>query len=359
MKLILLIAAYFLIPIAAHAWLAHCLSSYKAHESQVSYRPYVLIIGIADVVAFLAIATAATIMDQFSWFVVLGCFFFVALGVFAIVVYCNCRIRFDETSFTVTDFWGKERTYTYNEITGIRDDGYATNILYCGKRRVEVAYIASGSREFMAMVQTQYKQIHDDADIPKLPRKKDPFNGHIRNPWEVVVAFIAASVLAVGVLVTLAVFLLQPYNETNTTLKECCFTSCGMQEQELLLISDEGERYKMEYVPEEYPVARLRALCDGKTPLKVYVRTVTPEDEKPYYGIEQIETAETVVLSFKESKMYEWEMNGRKAMIGVAGLLVLGWVMMGFSFVVGRNPSKYPRWIVRMFFKERNVIYDE
>ncbi len=358
MKVVLLVVAYLLIPIAAKVLLERCLASYKTQENRVSYPLYVLIIGIVCTIFFITLISVMAVGEQFSWFAAIGFFVFILLGVSLIVAYCRCCIQFDEASFTTTGFFGKTRTYTYSDITGIRIDATAYT-LYCGERRVEVATIASGSKEFLAMAQTRYKRLHGGAGIPKVTQKKDLFNGHIRNPWEFVIMYALVFLLTLIMIVLLIILVNRTYDETNTTLKECCFVHYETDGKEYVFVSDKQELFKIDFALEDEFASRLCALSDGKTPLSVYVREVTPENEKPYYGIEQIQTEDTIVLSFEQSRDFGWRSDGRWTALFIGGIIVLCWLMIAFSIIIGRNPSKYPRKIVRLFFKDGYVIFDE
>ncbi len=358
MKIVLLVLAYVLIPFAAKALLDRCLNSYKSKDNCVELPLYVLVIGIVCTVFFIALITIMAFGDQFSWLVASGFFTFVLLGVSLIIGYCRCRIQFNEVSFSVTGFFTKTRIYTYNDITGIRDNRN-TCTLYCGKQRVDLDKIASGSKEFLEMAKKQYKRHHGGMGIPKATPKKDPFNGHIRNPWEFVIAYALVFLLTLIMIVFLIVLVNRTYDETNTTLIECCFVNYEMDGKEYVFISDKQERFKIEFALEDEFASRLCALSDGKAPLSVYVREVTPENEKPYYGIEQIQVGESIVLSFDQSRELGWRSDGRWTALFIGVIIVICWLMIVFSVIIGRNPSKYPRKIVRLFFKDGYVIFDE
>ncbi|MBE6763757.1 MAG: hypothetical protein E7553_05310 [Ruminococcaceae bacterium] len=358
MKLVLLIAAYILIPIVTKIWMERVLQSYKTQNGLVSYRPYVWIVGVVCAVFFVVLGCWSALSEQPVIWATIFFFAFALLGISLIVAYVRCRIGYDQTTFTVVGFWGRARTFSYKDITAVYTKSTGV-VLYCGEQRVWVENIASGSKEFVDMANAQYKAYHGGLSIPKAVPKKDIFNGHIRDPWEFVIVYSLLFSLLLVMLILTTVFLLKTHDESNTLRMECSFTSCSSEEQQLVFLSREGDTYKMEYVPEDYPIGKLKALCDGQTPLVVYVRDVTPDDDEPYYGIEQIQVGDTVVLSFEENQEYYWQMSGRMVLIAVISIALLGWLVIAFAIKIGRNPSKYPRWVVRLFYKDGYVIYDE
>ena len=355
MKLILLCAAYILIPVGTKIWMERVLKSYKEQDALVSYRPYVWIVGVITTVFFVALGCWSAMAEEPALWATIGFFAFSLLGVCLIVAYIRCRIGYNPTSFTVVGFWGKARTFSYKDITAMYTQPTGT-VLYCGEQRVWVEDIASGSREFLSMVNARYKAYHGGLSIPKAALKKDLFNGHIRNPWEFVICYVLLFVLSIAMIVMLVVLTQRTYDETNTTQKQCSFTSCRMINEELVFTSAEGDVYKMEFAPDQPMMSKLSALCDEKTVLTVYARESTSEDEKPYYGIEQIETAESIVFSFEQSREIYWQQNGRWIALFVGGIIALLWLYIGLSVWVGRNVSKVPRPIVKLFFKEQYVV---
>ncbi len=88
--------------------------------------------------------------------------------------------------------------------------------------------------------------------------------------------------------------------------------------------------------------------------LTVYFEAVTPDDESDYRSIKAIVYDDDYVLSFEETNEI-YIQDSLAAIIILNGLLLAWIVFMACSIVVGRNPRKFSKKVVRMFFKDEYV----
>ena len=116
---------------------------------------------------------------------------FMLLGVSLIMAYINCRITYDEKGFTVTNFWGITRTYTYDDITRLK--GTKDVKLYVGERVVRIDDMAVGKTQFLFYAEARYMKTHGGRGIPiTSPDGKkdfDLFNGNVENAEEFIIIY--------------------------------------------------------------------------------------------------------------------------------------------------------------------------
>ena len=131
------------------------------------------------------------------------------LGGDIILGYFNCRVAYREEDFTVRNFWGVKRTYTYDQITGIQGTAKSRTIrLHVGGKVVKVEDFAVGREQVLSFAKKQYHKGHNGEAIPVLPPKKDLFNGNVENPEEQIAVFLVVAVVFLAVLLFFLICLL-------------------------------------------------------------------------------------------------------------------------------------------------------
>lgn len=123
------------------------------------------------------------------------------LGGDIILGYFNCRVAYREEGFTVRNFWGVKRAYTYDQITGIQGTSKSRTIrLHVGGKVVKLEDFTVRREQFLAFAKKQYRKGHNGEAIPVLPPKKDLFNGNVENPEEQIAVFLVVAVVFLAVL---------------------------------------------------------------------------------------------------------------------------------------------------------------
>ena len=131
------------------------------------------------------------------------------LGGDIILGYFNCRVAYREEGFTVRNFWGVKRAYTYDQITGIQGTSKSRTIrLHVGGKVVKLEDFTVGREQFLAFAKKQYRKGHNGEAIPVLPPKKDLFNGNVENPEEQIAVFLVVAVVFLAVLLFFLICLL-------------------------------------------------------------------------------------------------------------------------------------------------------
>ncbi|MBQ9151351.1 MAG: hypothetical protein IJX72_03800, partial [Clostridia bacterium] len=256
---------------------------------------------------FFLIPTFITLFGDESVWLSFGFLCFSALGGVLSLAHLNCRITYDENGFTHKNIFGIKRTYTYDEITGLKE-GNHEDLIYMGHHFAVIDEFAMGCTEFLLMAKKRYHVLSGGKMIPRIKKKKDIFNGHVTDGGGLIVVYILVGVLALGLLgfVTAYVYFIPPTNE-NTELRETVFTACEREGDTLILISNEdwsdvAMEYRVRFVDDGVDVEKIQAVCDGKTTATVYVDTVTPKNEKPYFAIKAMRVRDTDILTFAESQ---------------------------------------------------------
>jgi hypothetical protein len=269
-----------------------------------------------------------------------------------IVAYINCRISYDEDGFTAKNFFGIKRYYTYDQITGIKENMHES-YLYMGKRRIMIDEFATGGMEFIWLANKKYRKLYRKP----IPKKitKDIFNGNIESPGEFLFVFIVMGIVGIGALILITWFVFQPSTKNNTIEQQTVFQAYTKQDRDWILKSADGQIYKIKFTDSEFNADLVPSLCDGKTVYTTYSERHDPDHGEDYYGIEAIMADGDYVLTFEETARMNVQEYG--PLIPFVGLVITlpACLFVIFCIKVGRNPTKYSPRTVKIFFKPEYV----
>jgi hypothetical protein len=162
-------------------------------------------------------------------------------------------------------------------------------------------------------------------------------------------------------IVAFAIFLLwyiyfTPNTVANTVEQQVCFTSCIVEGNEIVLTSSDDKLYKIRFIGDGFDSSEIKAISDGKTLLTTYSKEVTPDDEDDYYSIKAIRYESTDLLSFDETNRWHQEEYWPLLFFPIVFAIVWGAYVAG-SIIVGRNPKKFSKKVIKLFFKDGYVKY--
>lgn len=321
----------------------------KAEKGKVHLPKLFAIIGVIDAALFLTCAAASYFSGEETWVPVV--FLVIALvGVVLIVAFANCRITYDDEGFVARTFFGIKRKVTYDQVTAIKENAHETYI-YIGKRRVMVDEFSINGRDFIKLVKKKYRTFNGGKNLP-LTNKRDIFNGNVKD----VSGFIAAYTIVSVVLIGMMILLFMPITEKNTIEKTVCFDACQIESDNVILISADKENYKILFDAEKINIEEIKSVCDGKTSITVYYKEVTPDDGEDFYSVKAIKYNNDYLLSFEETNRLNRQEGRGVALLFL--ILLLIWVAyIAASVIVGRNPNKFSKKVVKMFFKDGYINY--
>ncbi len=329
--------------------------SEKPEKGKVNPPKLYMIIGAVCSVLFMIPALITAFSDESMWVSIVFSAFSL-LGLSLLIIFINCRISYDEDGFVTKNFFGVKRKFTYDQITAIRYTMHE-NYIYLGNRKVMVDNFSSGGVFFIRQIRKKYRALHNGESIPRKEAKYDIFNGNVRDVEGILFAYILLSVVAIGFLIFSVCFTyFMPSTADNTTSKSVCFMTFDKIEDDIVMLSSDDEIYKIRFVDEQLDTEAIHKICDGEAALDVYCIKVTPDKEKEYYLIKAISYKESFVLDFEETNRLQRQANKPLILLAVIIFVILeGYVVA--SIVVGRNPRKYDKKIVKLFFKEGIIKY--
>ena len=330
--------------------------SKKAEAGKVHLPKFSAIFGLIFFLCFSTVCVVMAVLKEPLWV----CLAFLAislLGILLIVAYINCRISYDENGFVSKNFFGIKRSFTYDQVTAIKEGVREDHCVYLGKSKVTVDILSIGGRDFLAHIKKQYGMLHNGQAVPQAVRSKnDLFRGHVEDPTGMIVAYVAMFLLILGVGAATTWYIYAPATTDNVETKHASFRSFSKSDKDLILTTTDGQIFKIRFADASIDSEKIKAVCDGKTVLTVYSEKVTPKHEEDYHSVKAIVYNDTHLLTFEDTNRLHIK-EYRPLLFFVGGFLVLWSIFVLGSIIVGRNPQKYGKKIVGLFFKDGYVKY--
>ena len=348
--------SFLIIPIIVSGVLAFLRQPQKAERGKVYLPKFFVILGLITSTIFLIPTLITAFLDEPIWVPILF-FAFSLLGASFIIAFVNCRVSYDEDGFVAKNFFGVKRKFTYDQVTAIKENKHEKYI-YIGKRKIMIDEFSVGGIEFIAYVRKRYRTIHKGQALPKIHNTKhDIFNGNVDDVFGFMFAYIMIGVVIVAFAIILVWYIyFTPNTVANTVEQQVTFTSCITKGDEIVLTSSDNKLYKIRFMDDGIDSTKIKAISDGKTVVKTYSKEVTPDDEENYYSIKAILHEDTYLLSFDETNRWHQEEYWPLIFFPVIFAIVWGAYVAG-SIIVGRNPKKFSKKVIKLFFKDGYVKY--
>lgn len=323
----------------------------KEKANLVYLSPVLLWVGIVCTGIFL-IPGLFVPLSTGEWDMALFFLAFAALGCTLIIAYCNCRIRYSDTEFKVKFFLGYRRTFHYAEIESIQGKQRDVKLRVRGCT-VRLDEAAVGKAEFLAVARKQYRIAHGGKAIPEVKKRKfDLFNGHVDNPGEFLSVYLLIPCFMI-VMLLIGVLSASPTPLEELTYITASVESGAVSENDLVLHVDGRVLEIWSYERALGDTERFLQDCSNGTEYTIGYRTVTnDEDEITGYCIEYLEDqAGEIWITPREAYINRfWEVGWV-----FAGFCLIWLCFCGISVYVGRNPHKFSKRTIRLFFKDGYV----
>ena len=348
--------SFLIIPTIVSGVLAFLRYPKKAEKGKVYLPKFFVILGLITSTIFLIPTIITAFSDEPIWVTILF-FAFSLLGSGFIIAFINCRISYDENGFTSKNFFGIKRTYTYDQVTAIKENMHE-DYIYLGKRKVMIDEFSIGGTDFIAYVRKRYRTIHKGCVLPIIRKTKhDIFNGNVEDVFGFMFMYITVSVVIVAIAVFLVWYIyLTPSTVDNTVEQQVSFVSCVTKDDEIVLTSSDSKLYKIRFTNKNFDTEKIKSICDSKTVFTIYSKEITPHDEENYYSIKAILHRDTYLLSFEETN--SWHQEEYWPLLFLPIILAIVWgVYIAGSIIVGRNPKKFSKKVIKLFFKDGYLKY--
>ena len=348
--------SFLIIPIIVSGVLAFLKQPKKVEKGKVYLPKFFVILGLICSTVFLIPTIITAFSNEPIWIPIIF-FAFSLLGASLIIAFVNCRVWYDEEGFVARNFFGIKRKFTYDQVTAIKENMHE-DYVYIGKRRVMIDEFSVGGIDFIAYLRKRYRTLHKGQALPIIRKNKhDIFNGNVEDVFGFMFVYIMIGVF----IIAFAIFLVwhiygNPCTVDNTIEQKVSFTSCIAKDDEIVLTSTDNKLYKIRFIGEGFDSDEIKSVCDGKTVVTTYSKEVTPDDADDYYAIKAIRYESAYLLSFDETNHLHQEEYWPLLFFPIVFAIVWGAYVAG-SIIVGRNPKKYSKKVIKLFFKDGYVKY--
>ena len=330
------------------------------NKNMVCLPDFIFFVGVICAVLF-AILTAITAFTNGSPFHTIALSIFSILGISIIIGWKNCRIVYEENTFTQKTFFGRKRTFTYDQLTAYKGNkGFSNLHIFAGNKKVFVDRLALNRINFLLFVKKKYRTIHGGKALPVI-NKSDLFLGHVHSPGDYISVYVFVLLFILGSWILLAANTPTSFDTSNTEYLKITFSHCEAQGNKLICRSpDYVEDFILSNYGEDMPeIDTFLSLCDGKTPFDLWgyrykSQSRTPTREPPYYSIKQLTYHGGIFYSFDQANAYHRE-SLISATLFFTGILLLWNAWFALTVLVGRHPERFRPWFVKLFFKDRCI----
>ena len=181
--------------------------------------------------------------------------------------------------------------------------------------------------------------------------QKDPlFHGHVKRPGEFLFIYIMGGIVAIVIFLLLAkyVFFWAEQNE-KVTSRQIVFESYFIDSGDTYLVSSNDLLFEVSGTWQD--LDSLKYVFEKSATITVFSKPMKSKKTGEYYSVKALYDGEECLLSFEEaSKLHiakTWPL-----MLFPLTFTVIWALLIAGSIIVGRNPSRYSKRIVRLLFKD-------
>ena len=185
--------------------------------------------------------------------------------------------------------------------------------------------------------------------------KKDPlFHGHVNRPGEFLFIYIMGGIVAVVIFVLLAkyVFFWAEQDE-KVTSRQIVFESYFIDSGDTYLVSSDDLLFEVSGKWQD--LDSLKYVFEKSATITVFSKPMKSKNTGEYYSIKALYDGEECLLSFEEASKLHIAKTWPLMLFPLTFTLIWALLFAG-TIIVGRNPSRYSKRIVRLLFKDGYII---
>ena len=184
----------------------------------------------------------------------------------------------------------------------------------------------------------------------------DPlFHGHVVRPVEFLVAYILGGIViaALAVLVARYVFFWTEQNE-KVSEQQVIFESYSINGEDTRLVSSDNQLFEVSGSWQD--ADSLERICGGGRTITVFSKAMKSKGEGDFYSVKALYDGEECLLSFEEANKLHIAKTWPMMLFPLAFVVIWGLLFAG-TIIVGRNPSHYSKFVVRLLFRDGYIRY--
>ena len=215
--------------------------------------------------------------------------------------------------------------------------------------------LAIGGDDFIELVKKKYLTIHNGKALPRIYKtKNDIFNGNIKETGKFLFLYITVGIFAIGFLIFTICYTYIPSTPDNTLKQAISVVSCQIKNEGIVLTSTDNERFIIRFAEKSFNIKEIQDICDGEKVITTYSVKFAPKHEESYYSLKAIEYNNEYLLSFDVTNKFHIQ-EYVPLVIAAAALCVVWGIFIIGSIIIGRNPKKFSKRVVRLFFKDEYI----
>ena len=354
MKVVFFVSAAACIALTSYYFYMNGKERYQTRNGHVFLPGFIGVIGIVGMLVFhIPLAAIAFSGGPVAVFAVMCCFAWLSSSL--TIARLNCRIDYDDTGFTRTNFFGIKKRLSYDDLTG-QYQANGETVLYAKDHPVKIDRLAYGKYDFISFAKKQRRIANGGDSLPKI--KKYPsdalFRKNVKEPASFIVIYSLMMVLCIIMIVIISVLGFKQTRAEELTYADVTVKDLETVKSDIRITTHETDYYFV--------------LCGNKKLLKDDPELIEKLSEsgaafrfgykmlgstgKEYGYVSNVLLQDgTELLSIETADIY-----GRNDAILViaffSGFFVLFLFCMLITVRIGRHPERYSKRIKRLFFKD-------
>lgn len=182
-------------------------------------------------------------------------------------------------------------------------------------------------------------------------KQKDPlFHGHVNRPGEFLFIYIMVGIVVVVIFVLLAkyVFFWAEQDE-KVTSRQIVFESYFIDSGDTYLVSSDDLLFEVSGKWQD--LDSLKYVFEKSATITVFSKPMKSKKVGEYYSVKALYDGEECLLSFEEASKLHIAKTWPLMLFPLTFTLIWALLFAG-TIIVGRNPSRYSKRIVRLLFKD-------
>ena len=181
------------------------------------------------------------------------------------------------------------------------------------------------------------------------------FHGHVIDPAVFMIIYVL-----IGIVITVLAILLARHvffwadKNASTLEQQVVFESFSFEGSDTRLLSSDKQIYRISGKWQEKE--SLEYICSRGDAITVFSQVMNSDKEGSFYSVKALYSGNNCLLSFEEANHMHIYVTW-PVMLVPAVLAIMWALFIAGSIKVGRNPSRYSKRVIRLFFKDGYIRY--
>ena len=354
MKVVFFVSAAACIALTSYYFYMNGKERYQTRNGHVFLPGFIGVIGIVGMLVFhIPLAAIAFSGGPVAVFAVMCCFAWLSSSL--TIARLNCRIDYDDTGFTRTNFFGIKKRLSYDDLTG-QYQANGETVLYAKDHPVKIDRLAYGKYDFISFAKKQWRIANGGDSLPKIKNYPSDalFRKNVKESGSFIVLYSLMMALSLVMVVIISILGFKQTQSEDLTYADVTVKNVETVKKEIRITTQETDYYFVlcghKALLKDDPEMIEKLTDSGEKFRFGYILSGASGKEYGYvYTVSQSDGTE--LLSLETANRYGRN-NTLLCVALFSGFFVLFLFCMIITIRSGRHPERYSKRIKKLFFKD-------